>query len=65
MDGSGNAYISGYTGGSLGGPNAGGGDAFLAKFSAPIPEPGTVFMIMSAAVGFAGIAARRVRRMKA
>jgi len=65
LDGSGNAYISGYTGGSLGGPNAGGGDAFLAKFSAPIPEPGTVFMIMSAAVGFAGIAARRVRRMKA
>jgi hypothetical protein len=30
-----------------------------------VPEPGTVFMMASAAVGFAGIAARRVRRMKA
>jgi hypothetical protein len=32
---------------------------------AVVPEPGTVFMIASAVMGFAGIAARRVRRMKA
>jgi hypothetical protein len=33
-DGHGNVYISGYTRGSLGGPNAGGEDAFLAKYDA-------------------------------
>jgi len=32
VDAFGNAYISGYTTGSLGGPNAGGSDAFLAKY---------------------------------
>jgi len=32
VDGSGNAYITGLTSGSLGAPNAGGNDAFLAKF---------------------------------
>ena len=31
-DGLGNVYISGYTEGSLGGPNAGDKDAFVAKF---------------------------------
>ena len=67
VDGLGNAYISGETYGSLGGPNpnTGSGDAFLAKFSAPtavVPEPGTVFMIASTVVGFAGIAVRRMRR---
>lgn len=33
VDGAGNVYISGETWGSLGGPNAGFNDAFLAKFS--------------------------------
>ena len=33
-DGLGNVYISGYTGGSLGGPNAGGNDAFVSKYDA-------------------------------
>ena len=33
-DGLGNAYISGWTNGSLGGPNAGSNDAFLAKYDA-------------------------------
>ena len=33
-DGAGNAYITGYTTGSLGGPNAGAGDIFLAKYDA-------------------------------
>ncbi len=32
VDGLGNVYVSGSTAGSLGGPNAGGRDAFLAKF---------------------------------
>ena len=34
MDGAGNVFISGWTGGSLGVPNAGGSDAFIAKYSA-------------------------------
>ncbi len=34
VDGAGNAYITGETAGSLGGPNAGGYDAFLAKYDA-------------------------------
>ena len=33
-DGLGNVYISGYTSGSLGGPNAGGNDAFVSKYDA-------------------------------
>ncbi len=33
-DGLGNVYISGYTEGSLGGPNAGGWDAFVSKYDA-------------------------------
>ncbi len=39
-DGLGNVYISGATGGSLGGPNAGANDAFVAKFATEVPEPG-------------------------
>jgi hypothetical protein len=39
-DGLGNVYISGATGGSLGGPNAGVSDAFVAKFTTEAPEPG-------------------------
>lgn len=34
VDAAGNAYISGYTSGSFGGPNAGDADAFLARFDA-------------------------------
>ncbi len=34
VDAAGSAFITGYTKGSLGGPNAGGNDAFLAKYSA-------------------------------
>jgi hypothetical protein len=34
VDGSGNAYITGWTAGSLGGPNAGSRDVFLAKYDA-------------------------------
>ena len=33
-DASGNAYIAGYTDGSLGGPSAGGSDAWMAKYAA-------------------------------
>jgi hypothetical protein len=58
--GMGTVYITGWTYGSLGGPNAGNRDMFLAKFSAPIPEPGTIFMIATAVVGMA--AAMRVRK---
>ncbi|MHB1158488.1 MAG: SBBP repeat-containing protein [Phycisphaerales bacterium] len=43
VDGAGNAWISGSTGGSLGGPNAGDADAFLAKFE--IPEPASLALL--------------------
>jgi len=59
VDGSGNAYISGETGGSLGGPNAGSGDAFLVKFSpVVIPLPGAA----PAGLGLLGAVAMRRRR---
>ena len=37
VDGSGNVFIGGQTGGTLGGSSAGYGDAFLVKFQAPDP----------------------------
>ena len=40
LDASGHVYISGLTKGSLGGPQVGGGDAFLVKYR--IPDPATV-----------------------
>jgi hypothetical protein len=41
-DGLGGVYISGYTLGSLEGTNAGNGDAFVAKFTEPLPLLGDV-----------------------
>ena len=43
IDSAGNAFISGYTLGSLGGPNAGGSVAFLAKYE--VPEPATLGLL--------------------
>ena len=44
-DGLGNVYISGFTDGSLGGPNAGGRDVWMAKFSdSGVPEPSTLLL---------------------
>ncbi len=43
VDASGDVYISGYTEGDLGGPNAGGGDAFLVKYE--VPEPATLSLL--------------------
>ena len=43
-DGHGNVYSAGFTYGSLGGPNAGYWDAFLAKYSDVVPEPPTLLM---------------------
>ncbi len=57
VDPFGNPYISGYTGGDLGGANAGGYDAFLVKFEAPIPEPATMSLL---ALG--GVAVLRQRK---
>jgi len=61
LDAFGNAYITGNTEGSLGGPNAGGNDAFLVKLS-PVPEPSTFALLGTAAVVLAGWAWRRRRR---
>jgi hypothetical protein len=63
-DGLGNVYITGSTYGSLGGPNAGGRDAFVAKFSeenSAVPEP-TAFIVWSLlGLSASGIAYRRKR----
>jgi phage gpG-like protein len=55
VDGAGGVYISGHTWGSLGGPNAGGCDAFLVKYV--VPEPATLSLL---ALG--GLMALRRRR---
>ncbi|NOZ38935.1 MAG: PEP-CTERM sorting domain-containing protein [Planctomycetes bacterium] len=60
-DGLGNVYISGFTSGNLGGPNAGGWDAFVAKISDPIPEPSSLALLLSACVGWASVGRRRVK----
>lgn len=43
-DGLGNVYVSGSTGGNLGGTFAGGTDVFVAKFADPVPEPSTAML---------------------
>lgn len=55
VDRLGSVFISGYTSGSLGGPNAGGYDAFVAKLV--VPEPGTVVLL-----GLGGLVLLRKRR---
>lgn len=64
-DAAGNAYISGVTLGSLEGPNAGSGDAFLTKFDSSgnelwgrqigsyneIPEPCALALAIMASIG--------------
>ena len=49
-DSLGNVYFSGETDGSLGSPNAGGTDAFVAKFS-NVPEPGNLMLAVLVCVG--------------
>jgi hypothetical protein len=61
VEASGSVYASGYTEGSLGGPNAGGYDAFLVKYS-PVPEPAVLALIAPAILGLAGVAFRKMRR---
>ncbi len=50
VDALGNAYISGSTLGSLGGPNAGNADAFLVKY-VPVPEPGSITLLIASSAG--------------
>ncbi len=54
VDGLGAVYISGYTGGSLGGPIVGAYDAFVVKLT---PEPGTIFLL-----GLGGLGVLRKRK---
>ena len=50
VDGSGNAYVTGYTEGGLdGNTNAGGSDIFLTKISA-VPEPDSIAMLAGIAL---------------
>ena len=50
VDGSSNAYVTGYTQGNLNGnTNAGGRDMFLTKISS-IPEPGSIAMLAGIAL---------------
>lgn len=56
LDGMDNAYISGWTDGSLDGTNAGGWDTFLVKFS-NVPEPSSFAML-----GLCGVVLARRRR---
>ena len=49
LDSSGNAWISGYTSGSLGGANSGRLDAFVARIA--VPEPGAAGLLALASIG--------------
>jgi len=57
VDASGNAYISGFTQGDLGGPNAGSYDAFLVKYR--VPEPSSALLLL---LGLGGFVYRRKER---
>jgi hypothetical protein len=61
MDTSGNVYISGTTDGDLGGPSAGGYDAFLVKYE--VPEPATL-VLMAGGLPFLLKRKRVIRRGK-
>jgi hypothetical protein len=64
-DGLGNVYFSGFTSGSLGGLNAGGSDAFVAKIADPIivPEPSSLLLAL-AATGVFSLVGRARRHRK-
>jgi hypothetical protein len=49
-DGLGGVYVAGNTLGSLGGTYVGSGDAFVAKYSEPIPEPGILPLLATASL---------------
>ena len=63
IDSSGNAFISGFTTGSLDGTNAGAYDAFLVKFEAPpVPLPATLNMLLMGGMAVGGFGLIRRRR---
>lgn len=64
VDGFGNAYLTGWTGGSLGGPSAGDFDAFLVKFSPvpEVPEPPALVLLGIGACGLAAVRRRSTQR---
>jgi hypothetical protein len=56
-DGSDNVYLVGSTRGSLGGPNAGSQDAFVARYF--VPEPSSLVLVLLAVVGLTGLRCSR------
>ena len=49
MDAAGNAFVAGYTEGTLGGSSYGDKDLFLAKYA--VPEPGALALLASGLIG--------------
>ncbi len=60
-DGQGNVFISGTTDGDLGGPSAGGSDAFVVKIN-DVPEPGGAVLLLLGLVSLIGCNRRRSKR---
>jgi hypothetical protein len=60
VDGGGGLFVSGTTTGSVGGPNAGGNDVYVAKYyDRTIPEPASGLLAAGACAGIFCIVARR------
>jgi hypothetical protein len=60
VDGRGGLFVSGTTTGSVGGPNAGGNDVYVAKYyDRTIPEPATAAMVGLALLAVGGYVRRR------
>ena len=59
-DGFGKVYLAGITRRDLGGPNAGGNDVFIAKYSIGIPEPSAAVLLLPTLMGSLALRRRMV-----